>query len=49
MDFQQGQVYHVFNRGNNSQAVFFNHENYLFFLENFGSTSFLMPIFWPGA
>ena len=33
MDFQQGQVYHVFNRGNNSQAVFFNHENYLFFLE----------------
>jgi len=33
MEFSNGQIYHVFNRGNNSQTVFFNRENYLFFLE----------------
>jgi putative transposase len=33
MDFSNGQIYHVFNRGNNSQTVFFNHGNYLFFLD----------------
>ncbi len=32
MDFAAGQIYHVFNRGNNSQTVFFKRENYLFFL-----------------
>ena len=32
MDFANGQIYHVFNRGNNSQTIFFNRENYLFFL-----------------
>ncbi len=33
MDFANGQIYHVFNRGNNLQTVFFSRENYLFFLE----------------
>jgi putative transposase len=33
MEFSNGQIYHVFNRGNNSQTVFFSHENYLFLLE----------------
>jgi putative transposase len=33
MEFVNGQIYHVFNRGNNSQTVFFSHENYLFFLD----------------
>jgi putative transposase len=33
MDFANGQIYHVFNRENNSQTVFFNRENYLFFLD----------------
>jgi putative transposase len=33
MDFSAGQIYHVFNRGNNLQTVFFNRENYLFFLD----------------
>jgi len=33
MDFANGQIYHVLNRGNNSQTVFFTRENYLFFLE----------------
>ena len=33
MEFANGHIYHVFNRGNNLQTVFFNRENYLFFLE----------------
>lgn len=33
MDFAEGHIYHVYNRGNNSQTIFFNRENYLFFLE----------------
>lgn len=32
MEFEDGQIYHVFNRGNNSQTVFFSNENYLNFL-----------------
>ena len=28
-----GTHYHIFNRGNNRQAVFFERENYLFFLD----------------
>lgn len=49
MDFTNGQIYHVFNRGNNSQTVFFNRENYLFFLKKSGNVFCHMPIFWPGA
>ena len=33
MEFSNSQIYHVFNRGNNSQTVFYNRENYLFFLD----------------
>lgn len=33
MDFSPGHIYHVYNRGNNSQTIFFTRENYLFFLE----------------
>jgi len=33
MNFAEGHIYHVYNRGNNSQKVFFSHENYLFFLD----------------
>lgn len=32
MDFKTGHFYHIYNRGNNSQKIFFNRENYLFFL-----------------
>lgn len=32
MKFQAGQVYHVFNQGNNHAQIFFEEENYLFFL-----------------
>jgi len=30
--FQAGQYYHIYNRGNNRQDIFFERENYLFFL-----------------
>ena len=33
MEFSNSQICHVFNRGNNSQTVFFDRENYLFFLD----------------
>jgi putative transposase len=32
MQFEVGQIYHVYNRGNNRQKIFFKEENYLFFL-----------------
>ncbi|MDB5282378.1 MAG: hypothetical protein JWO06_1453 [Bacteroidota bacterium] len=32
MNFSQGEIYHVFNRGNQRQEIFFTTANYLFFL-----------------
>ena len=32
MRFEKGQLYHVYNRGNNKQPIFFRDENYLYFL-----------------
>ena len=32
MDFEKGNVYHIYNQGNNKQKVFYNRDNYLFFL-----------------
>ncbi len=32
MKLEQDKVYHVYNRGNNQQLIFFKDENYLFFL-----------------
>jgi len=33
MQFESNHIYHIYNRGNNSQTIFFNRENYLFFLK----------------
>lgn len=33
MHFKKDQVYHVYNRGNNKQTIFFTDANYLFFLQ----------------
>ena len=33
MQFESNNIYHIYNRGNNSQILFFNRENYLFFLQ----------------
>ncbi len=32
MDFTENQIYHIFNQGNNQRKIFFEEENYLFFL-----------------
>ncbi len=32
MNFESGHIYHLFNQGNNRQPIFFNRDNYLFFL-----------------
>ena len=32
MNFESGSIYHVYNRGNNKQVIFFTRANYLFFL-----------------
>ncbi|MEA5480605.1 transposase [Pseudanabaena galeata UHCC 0370] len=32
INFEQGRYYHVYNRGNNCQPIFFDKENYLYFL-----------------
>lgn len=33
MHFETGHIYHIYNRGNNAQKIFFNRENSLFFLK----------------
>jgi putative transposase len=33
MNFTPNEFYHIYNRGNNKQRIFFNDENYLFFLK----------------
>lgn len=33
MHFETDHLYHLYNRGNNSQNIFYNRENYLFFLK----------------
>lgn len=32
MQFEDGHIYHIYNQGNNRQKIFFDRENYLFFL-----------------
>ncbi|MFK7775904.1 MAG: transposase [Saprospiraceae bacterium] len=32
MYFEKEKIYHIYNRGNNHQRIFFKHENYLYFL-----------------
>jgi putative transposase len=33
MNFLRGGIYHIYNQGNNRQPIFFNHDNYLYFLQ----------------
>ena len=33
MHFEKGHLYHIYNQGNNHQRIFFEQENYLFFLK----------------
>lgn len=33
MEFYSGHTYHVYNQGNNRESIFFNRENYLYFIK----------------
>ena len=33
MQLEKGYLYHIYNQGNNKQKIFFNRENYIFFLK----------------
>lgn len=33
MHLIQKEIYHIYNRGNNKQPIFFNHDNYIFFIK----------------
>jgi REP element-mobilizing transposase RayT len=41
MHLVEGEIYHVFNRGNNKEAIFFKPPNYLYFLE--GIKRYVLP------
>lgn len=41
MHFEKGQLYHIYNQGNNRQKIFFEAENYLFFLKKI--RTYLLP------
>lgn len=42
MNFTPFEFYHIYNRGNNKQPVFFNHNNYLFFINKIRTQ--LLPV-----
>ncbi|MEJ8817064.1 hypothetical protein [Lacibacter sp. H407] len=33
MHLEEGEFYHIYNRGNNKQSIFFNDDNYVFFIK----------------
>ncbi len=33
MQFEKGYIYHIYNQGNNKQNIFFNRDNYIFFVK----------------
>lgn len=41
MHLTEGHIYHVFNRGNNKEPIFFKPDNYAYFLKNI--TRFILP------
>jgi putative transposase len=41
MEFHPHQLYHIYNRGNNQQPIFFTEANYLFFLQKI--RTFILP------
>ena len=41
MYFEEGHIYHIYNQGNNRQRIFFEQENYLFFLKKM--REYLLP------
>ncbi|MBL7762056.1 MAG: hypothetical protein JNL23_01395, partial [Chitinophagaceae bacterium] len=42
MHLTSNEFYHIYNRGNNKHPIFFNHENYLFFIKKLRTQ--LLPV-----
>ena len=42
MEFQENRFYHIYNRGNNKQLIFYNDDNYVFFLKKV--RKFIYPV-----
>lgn len=42
MQFIENHLYHIFNRGNNQQPIFFDRDNYLYFLQHINK--FIVPV-----
>jgi len=42
MEFFANELYHIYNRGNNKQRIFFNSDNYIYFLEK--TRKFILPV-----
>lgn len=41
MNLEQGKLYHIFNQGNNHRKIFFDRDNYLFFLKKMNT--YILP------
>jgi len=41
MNFEKGYIYHIYNQGNNRRKIFFNRENYLYFLRKINT--YILP------
>ncbi|MEN8185664.1 MAG: hypothetical protein ABFR05_00900 [Bacteroidota bacterium] len=41
MIFEKGYLYHIYNQGNNKQKIFYNRDNYLFFLKKINN--YILP------
>ena len=41
MEFIKDNIYHIYNQGNNRQKIFYNRDNYLFFLQKMND--YLLP------
>ena len=41
MEFSKGELFHIYNRGNNRDKVFYSRRNYLFFLEKINT--YILP------
>ena len=49
MKFYRESIYHIYNRGNNKQKIFFEKKNYLFFLQKMRRHLHLIVTFYLGA
>jgi hypothetical protein len=44
IEFQAGEYYHIYHRGQDRQKIFFENENYLYFTKDFGIRMFIVIV-----